>query len=185
MKIKSIFIFMIISVIVIGCVFTNTPASSVEVTIITREVTQNVTRINYIYQTIIPTTTPTSIYSPTKTITPTNQPTPTPSCYDTAETQSDLNACAFTIAQETKKSLQIIVNLIANEFSDNPNKKNEFLELEGKWEELAEQECIVWWGSMPDGWYEYGSMAPMIVYGCFTEKYEKRIVELQELYKEL
>ena len=177
MKNNIILIVLVFSLILVGCKLFNDstyPHPITVETVVTKEVTQQVTRVIYIVQT----TTPSPLWGPTAT-----RP---PSCYDTAFSQYGLNQCAWSLAQEVKKELDKLVNRIAEMFShEDPPKKEEFLQLESEWELLADKECSLWWGGISEsGGYEYGSMAPMIVGGCLQSKYEERIKELNNLYEE-
>jgi len=143
------------------------------VTIITREVSKEI----YIYQYVSATKTPT--IKPTNTLV---HITATPSCLDTARTQRELNDCAWLLANSKKEELHQIVNKVADEYSDNPIKKEEFLKIELEWEKTAERECWIVWGSLDEKgiYYEHGSMAPQLVGMCTEEKYKQRIKELRE-----
>jgi hypothetical protein len=173
MKKRNLFIIIVISLLLIKCSMKNpieAPPSKLFVTIITKEVTHQVTKVIILYQTTTP------LPSVTNTIAYYEK------CYETWKSQRELNECAWDIAKETKEILHQLVNQIAEEYSGNPTKKEAFLNIEIQWEKLAEEECWISRGSLTEsGWYENGSMAPMLVGFCVNEKYLRRIEELKTI----
>jgi uncharacterized protein YecT (DUF1311 family) len=181
MKNGKIILMILFSIIILSC---NNISHLLEnnITIVTIEVTRQITKEVYIYQSVTPSSTPTKKPTSTFTISPTFTITPTLSCIDMDLPQQALNACAWSLAKETKEELHKLVNEIAENISKNPAKRDAFLKYESEWEKLAENECWTWWGSLDDiGWYENGSMAPMLVGLCVKYKFEKRIEELKNM----
>jgi uncharacterized protein YecT (DUF1311 family) len=176
MKILTWIIILALLIALIGCTSTTKPTSYITIEV-TREVTREVTYI--IQATPIPSIT---------SIIPTPTMTPTISCYDNAVTQYDMNQCAGLIAEEQRNKMEILVNLIKEKYSTIPQKEEEFLQLQAKWEDLANEECRLWYGrtitdpNTGTEYYENGSMAPMLIESCLKNKYEDRIKELQILY---
>jgi hypothetical protein len=174
---NRIIIMIVLVILVISC--NNIPSLlESKVTVITREVTRIISEEIYIIKSLTPSSTPTKKLTATFTI------TPTLSCFDTAISQRELNDCAWLLAEDKKEKLHQLVEKIAYKFTYNPKKKEAFLQYEAEWEELAENECWTWWGSLDDsGWYEKGSMAQMEVGLCVGKKYEERIEEIKFLLK--
>jgi hypothetical protein len=137
--------------------------------LVTIEITREVTRIIKIY----PSSTP-SIQ-------------PTPSCYDTAKTQYDLNKCSWSIEAELRSRMEGLVQAIAGRYSKYPERKEEFLKLQEYWQINAENECNLWYGQLlqdpktGEVYREFGTMAPLLVSTCMIEKYESRIKELHNV----
>jgi uncharacterized protein YecT (DUF1311 family) len=168
MKKTIYFPFLFTLILFSGCM--KQPEQTIVITYeVTREITNVITRI-YL---VTPITTPTS--------------TKTESCYDTALTQYDLNQCAGLHAEEAKKKMKILIDLIVEKYSEKPDKVEEFLKLQKEWEDLAYDECQLWYGrfitdpNTGNEYYENGSMAPMLMAGCLETKYTDRSKELQWL----
>jgi uncharacterized protein YecT (DUF1311 family) len=176
MKISTWIIILALLIALIGCTSTTKPTSYITIEV-TREVTREVTYI--IQATPIPSNT---------SMIPTPTMTPTISCYDNAVTQSDINQCAGLIMEEQLNKMESLVNLIEEKYSAIPQKEEEFLQLQAKWDDLANEECRLWYGrtitdpNTGTEYYENGSMAPMLIVSCLKNKYEDRIIELQILY---
>lgn len=154
-----------------GCIAIGTQ-NTVTPIIVTRVVSQKetleVTRIIFI--------TNTPVLTPVKTLS---------DCYKTAVSSYEISQCAVVDRDRVKMRMEELVNKIANKFSDNTQKMEEFLQLQEEWEALAEKECRLWWASMSNyGGYEHGTSAPILFVSCETNKYEKRIIELQILFDE-
>jgi uncharacterized protein YecT (DUF1311 family) len=155
-------------IIISGCIVS--PKKIIRVSVeVTRKVSEEVTRL------IILTPIPTKIPAPTK------------SCYDEAKTQDDLNQCSGLLAEEARKMMNEIVELIKNKYSNKPEKVQEFSRLQSEWENHAFEECKLWYGSYikdpntGNEYYENGSMAPMLFGECLQYKYENRAMELKWL----
>jgi apolipoprotein N-acyltransferase len=118
----------------------------------------------------------------------TNIPTATKTCYDEANTQYELNHCSGLLAEESRKEMYILVELVISKFSMNLEKAQEFINLQEEWELLAEKECELWYGRIikdsktGTNYYENGSMAPMLEGKCLQNKYEDRAKELKWLF---
>jgi len=183
MKLQKYFPLMVFSIFFGSCTYISSstpPKQTIEITIVTKEVTKQITRVVLIFQTPTPSDTPPW----NSTATPTN--TRTPSCYDTAYSTIQLNACAWSIVEKTKEELDKLVNKVAKEYSGYPTRREEFIQSELAWESHAIDECRLWWGSTNEsGFYEHGSSAPLLIATCLDGKYQKRIIELQQLYENL
>jgi uncharacterized protein YecT (DUF1311 family) len=154
------------SCVAIGAYHTQTPIIVTKV--IPQQMTVEVTRFYFI--TIAPALTPIETLS---------------DCYKTAVTSNEISQCAVVDRDQAKSKMEELVNEIANKFSYNPQKSEEFIKFQAEWETLAENKCRLWWASMSEsGGYEHGSSAPLLFVSCETDKYEKRIIELQKLLNE-
>jgi uncharacterized protein YecT (DUF1311 family) len=146
----------------------NTVTPIIVTRIVSQQETLEVTRIIFIINT--------PVLTPVETLS---------DCYKTAVTSYEISQCAVVDRDQVKMRMEELVNNIADKFSDNPQKMEEFLQLQEEWETLVEKECRLWWASMSkSGGYEHGTSSPIMFVGCETNKYEKRIIELQILFDE-
>lgn len=114
-------------------------------------------------------------------------PTPfaTPECADPGLTQYDMNQCASFQSAGMRDKMNDLVETVVQNYPGSPDEAKEFLHLQTEWEALANDECKHWWGQIytnPDTgniYYWHGTMAPLLVSTCLTEKYVARTRELQ------
>jgi uncharacterized protein YecT (DUF1311 family) len=183
MKLRKYSPIILFTLLFVGCTHINTATliqPKIEITVVTKVITQRITQVVLIFQTPTPSNTPPWGSSATFTN------TRTPSCYDTAMSTIQINACAWSITEKTKEELDKLVDKVAKEYSGYPERREKFIQSELEWESHAEDECYLWWGSLDEsGFYEHGSMAPMLVATCLDGKYKKRITELQQFYNDI
>jgi hypothetical protein len=99
-------------------------------------------------------------------------------CYKTAQTQSDLNACAGTRLQELEiHMVKLFESLEVRYQRVSPEKLEKFRNLHVEWENLSKRECEFRSGLDSEGWA--GSMAPLNYGECLRGKYEDRLREYQ------
>jgi uncharacterized protein YecT (DUF1311 family) len=104
-------------------------------------------------------------------------------CYETAQTQSDLNACAGTRLQELENQMAELVTVIEARYQQRfPEGLEKFQNFHKEWKDFSDRECISSSGLDSDGWA--GTMAPMNYAECMVVKYEDRLREYQiELFE--
>jgi len=128
-----------------------------------------VTRVINVIRTVVVTTTP--------------EPLLAHECFNTAQSQRDLNNCANLEAELAKTELESIIS----EIQFPPETKTAFDKLQVEWEELSIEECRFFYGQIiedDDGSIRYagGSMSPMQIGFCIADKYKKRTQELKYAY---
>ena len=149
-------------------------------------ITAEVTRIVQITTTPIPTATITP--SPTldqydRAATQIAQRIGTPivasrACYETAQSQRDLNGCAGTRLGELQSHMAELLSRIEAHYQQNyPERLEKFRSYHTEWEDFSDRECMTRSGLDGDGWP--GTMAPMNYAECMVSKYEDRLREYQ------
>jgi uncharacterized protein YecT (DUF1311 family) len=177
----SIFLTCLFAVFVASC---SSSPQSTEVTPVV--ITVEITRIVQITTTPIPTETMT----PTPTLgamdlggTSVAERIGTPivaadECYETAQTQNDLNACAGTRLQELESRMVELVTAIEAHYQQRfPEGLAKFQTFHIEWESFSDRECMSRSDLDSDGWV--GTMASMNYAECMVSKYEDRLREYQ------
>jgi uncharacterized protein YecT (DUF1311 family) len=99
-------------------------------------------------------------------------------CYETAQTQSDLNACAGTRLQELQNQMEKLRSTIEVNYQQRfPEGLEKFQDFHTEWEDFSDRECMSDSGLDSDGWV--GTMASMNYAECMVAKYEDRLREYQ------
>ena len=177
----SIFLTSLLIVLLTSC---NGSSQSIEITPTAIKV--EVTRIVQITTTPIPTATIT--LSPTldqydRAATQIAQRIGTPiiasrACYETAQSQRDLNGCAGTRLGELQSHMAELLDRIEAHYQQNyPERLGKFQNYHTEWEDFSDRECLTRSGLDSDDWA--GTMAPMNYAECMVSKYEDRLQEYQ------
>jgi uncharacterized protein YecT (DUF1311 family) len=99
-------------------------------------------------------------------------------CYETAQSQRDLNDCASARFGELEKHMAELFKSLELRYQRiSPERLEKFRTLQTEWENLAKKECEFRAGLDGDGWP--GTMAPMNYGECLISKYEDRLREYQ------
>ena len=105
-----------------------------------------------------------------------------PSCYETAQSQLDLNNCANLRMTGLGIQMNTLLQLIQEKTSKEGFEQLSQFQIE--WQDFSIRECKFLSGAIlieSDGVYHYagGSMAPMQLGECLVSKYEDRLRQLQ------
>ena len=99
-------------------------------------------------------------------------------CYETAQSQRDLTACAGTRLEELDKLMAELLKVREAQYQKNfPAGLSKFQSFQAEWQDLADRECMFRSGLDGDG--SPGTIAPMNYGECMVAKYEDRLRELQ------
>jgi uncharacterized protein YecT (DUF1311 family) len=99
-------------------------------------------------------------------------------CYESAQTQSDLNACVGTRLQELENRMAELLTAIETHYQQRfPEGLKKFQNFHTEWEDFSDRECMSRSGLDSDGWV--GTMASMNYAECMVSKYEDRLREYQ------
>jgi uncharacterized protein YecT (DUF1311 family) len=99
-------------------------------------------------------------------------------CYETAQTQNDLNACAGTRLGELESQMAQLLKVIEAHYQQYyPERLEKFQNYQTEWEDFSDRECLTRSGLDGDGWA--GTMASMNHSECMVSKYEDRLREYQ------
>ncbi len=99
-------------------------------------------------------------------------------CYETAQSQRDLNDCAGARLEELEKQMAELVKVFEAHYQQYfPEGVKKFQKFQTEWKDLSDRECMFRSGLDGDGWP--GTMAPMNYGECMVAKYEDRLRELQ------
>lgn len=149
-------------------------------------ITVEVTRIVQITTTPVPTNIPTSTPTLAKKdvdATAIAQEIGTPivaswACYETAQSQRDLNDCAAARLGKLEQQMAELVKAREVQYQqDFLEGLKKFQKFQAEWADLSDRECMFRSGLDGDGWP--GTMAPMNYGECMIAKYEDRLRELQ------
>ena len=95
-------------------------------------------------------------------------------CYETAMTQSAMNACARTEYHDASTILDELISELKETLPEEPEKK--LISSQEAWDQVVKDDCEI------ESWYvDGGSARPMIVSGCFTSHAVARIRMLAPL----
>ena len=97
-------------------------------------------------------------------------------CYETAQSQRDLTACAGTRLAELENQMSELLKVLEPRYDYSQAKLEAFRTLQAQWEDFADRECT--FRSNLDSDFP-GSMAPMNYGECMVAKYEDRLREYQ------
>ena len=99
-------------------------------------------------------------------------------CYQTAQSQMELNACAGARIQDLEKHMDELFTSLEERYQRvSPEALEKFRNLHSEWEDLSKRECE--FRSGLDGEGSPGSMAPLNYGECMRGKYEDRLREYQ------
>lgn len=99
-------------------------------------------------------------------------------CYETAQTQSEINQCAAERMQKLRKKMDELLNIMEKHYQRYSQVELEKIqEYHMEWENLSERECSTRAGYDSDGWV--GTMASSVYGECMISKYEDRLREYQ------
>src|SRR5262249_31062895 len=99
-------------------------------------------------------------------------------CYETAQSQRDLNDCAGARLEELDKHMTELLKVHEAHYQQYfPEGLKKFQSFQAEWKNLSDRECMFRSGLDGDGWQ--GTMAPMNYAECMVAKYEDRLRELQ------
>ena len=99
-------------------------------------------------------------------------------CYDTAQSQRDLNGCAGARLTELQNQMSKLVSTIEAHYQQRfPEGLEKFQNFHTEWEDFSDRECMSRSGLDSDGWV--GTMASMNYGECMVSKYEDRLREYQ------
>ncbi len=161
------------TVLLTGCKVTPTQA-----TIITVDVTREVTRIIEI------STTPM-----VKTLTPEKTRSPLSTCFEKYYIQLEINSCIKITADETKQRLIDLILIFEKQISVTSSVDGKrFRQVQTEWADLVDEKCDYLYGQVitdPNTGslrYRNGTMAPAMVFECEINEYEQQIQELLSIY---
>ena len=99
-------------------------------------------------------------------------------CYETAQSQRDLNACAGARLAELQTQMAELLRVIEAHYQQHyPERLGKFQNFHTEWEDFSDRECMSRSGLDSDGWP--GTMAPMNYAECMVSKYQDRLREYQ------
>jgi len=99
-------------------------------------------------------------------------------CYETAQSQRDLNECAGTRLGELQSHMAELLSRIEAHYQQNyPERLGKFQSYHTEWEDFSDRECMTRSGLDGDG--RAGTTAPMNYAECMVSKYEDRLRDYQ------
>ena len=97
-------------------------------------------------------------------------------CYETAQSQRDLTACAGARLAELEKQMSELLKVLEPRYDYSQAKLEAFRTLQAQWEDFADSECAFRANLDSD---LPGTIAPMNYAECLVAKYEDRLREYQ------
>ncbi len=98
-------------------------------------------------------------------------------CYETAQSQRDLNECAAARLEQLKQQMAELIKIREAQYQPHfPEGIKKMQKFQAEWEDFSHRECVFHSGLDSD---LPGTMAPMNYAECMVAKYEDRLRELQ------